>query len=92
MEIQEFSVLLRAKCKALYNILVIVRCIPGLISTPTEHPQHSWSYVVSTKFLLSYHYVNLMVRVCSSMGILSVNPLFSKYFIHRLLILCAGVP
>ena len=42
------------------------------LSTPTEHPQNSRSYFVSSKLLLSYHYVHLMVLMYS-MGISSVN-------------------
>jgi len=45
----------------------------GGLSTPTEHPQNSRSYFVSSKILLSYHYVHLMVLMYSSMGISSVN-------------------
>jgi len=44
------------------------------LSIPTEHPQNSRSYFVSSKILLSYHYVHLMVLMYSSMGISSINP------------------
>jgi len=60
------------------------------LSTPTEHPQNSRSYFVSSKFLSSYHYVHSISRVCSSMRIFHLSTpnhcLFSKYFICRLLI------
>ena len=55
--------------------LIFVRKIlfPEGLSTPTEHPQNFRSYFVSSKLLLSYHYVHLMVLMYSSMGISPVN-------------------
>jgi len=39
------------------------------LSIPTEHPQNSWSYFISSKLLLSYHYVHSIVRICSSIWV-----------------------
>jgi len=67
--------------------------IPPGLSTPTELPQNSRSYFVSSK-LLSYHHVHSVVCVCSVGSLFHQSAhnhcLFSKYFIHRLLILCVG--
>ena len=58
----------------MYYWVVLTAGFADGLSTPTEHPQNFRSYFVSSKLLLSYHYVHLMVLVYSSMGISSVNP------------------
>jgi len=48
------------------------------LSTQTEHPQNYRSYFISNKLLLSYHYIHLIVRVCSMVFHLS-TPVFWAY-------------